>query len=88
MSDMEIVTATAFKQAVGEYGDKARRRPVLVTRHDRPWVVVMDAEEYHRLKQYDTRQALHPSELSDELKAEMEKGFQGDRDEHLDHLMD
>ncbi len=45
-------------------------------------------EEFERLKQYDTRKALHPSELDDELKAELEKGYLGRKTPELDHLPD
>ncbi len=48
----------------------------------------IDIEEYERLKRYDTRQALYPHELSDELKAELEKGYQGEATPELDHLLD
>ena len=75
MPDIKTVTSTAFQQSVGEYGDLARKGPITVTRHRRPWFVVMDPDEYNRLKSYDTRKSHYPHELSDDLKAELEKGY-------------
>jgi hypothetical protein len=31
MADSQTVTSTQFQQAVGEYGDEARKHPVVVT---------------------------------------------------------
>ena len=45
-------------------------------------------EEFDRLKQYYTMKALHPSELDDDLKAELEKGYLGRKPPELDHLLD
>lgn len=88
MPDAKTVTSTVFQQAVGEYGDQARKGPVIVTRHKRPWFVLMDPDEYARLKRYDTRKSLYPHELGDELKAELEKAEMDPRHAHLDDLMD
>ena len=88
MPDTRTVTSTQFQQAVGEYGDEARKSPVLVTRHNRPWFVVLSPEEYERLKRYDTRQALYPHELSDELSNEIERAEMDPRHDQLDRLMD
>jgi hypothetical protein len=48
----------------------------------------MDPEEYERLKQYDTRQALYPTELPYDIKVQLEEGYQGRETPELDHLMD
>jgi len=45
------ITATKFQQSVGEYGEKARKGPVVVTRHQRPWFVVLDPDEYERAQE-------------------------------------
>ncbi|MDP7547251.1 MAG: type II toxin-antitoxin system Phd/YefM family antitoxin [Alphaproteobacteria bacterium] len=82
------ITSTEFQTRAGTYLDQAAKGPVFITRHKRAVRVLLDIDEYERLKQYDTRQSLYPHELSDELKAELEKGWQGARNKHLDHLMD
>ena len=85
MSDS--VTATEFQTRAGQYIEDAAKNPVYITKHGRPVRVLIDVEEYERLKAYDTRQALYPHELPDELKAELEKGYQGPSRPELDHLM-
>ena len=88
MADAQTVPSTQFQQAVGEYGDQARKHPLIVTRHRRPWFVVLSPDEYERLKSYDTRQALYPHELSDELAQELKNAEMDRRHAHLDRLMD
>lgn len=51
------VTASQFEQAFGALSDKARREPVVITRHGEDSLVVMAAEEWERLKRRD-RQVL------------------------------
>jgi prevent-host-death family protein len=52
---MPIVNASDFQKRVGEFSDIARREPVTVTRHGRPSVVLLSAEDYARLKQIEER---------------------------------
>jgi prevent-host-death family protein len=52
------VTASEFQQAFGALSDKARRQPVVITRHGRDSLVVMAAEEWERLKRRDRRVGL------------------------------
>lgn len=47
---MPVINASDFQRRVGEFSDIARREPVTVTRHGRPSLVLMSAEDYHRLK--------------------------------------
>ena len=47
---MRSITSADAKNNFGELIDLARAAPVLVTKYDRPVVVVMAAEEYERLK--------------------------------------
>ncbi|MEE8058293.1 MAG: type II toxin-antitoxin system Phd/YefM family antitoxin [Pseudomonadales bacterium] len=82
------VSSTEFQNKAGQYLDQAAKSPVFITRYSRPVRVLIDIDEYERLKSYDTRQALYPHELSDELKAELEKGYQGEETPHLNHLME
>lgn len=48
------VTASQFQQAFGLLGDKARREPVIITKHGKPSLVVMAVEEWERLKGIDS----------------------------------
>jgi prevent-host-death family protein len=59
------VTASEFQQSVGALCDKARREPVIITKHGRDSLVVMSAEEWERLKRRDRRVGL-TTELSEE----------------------
>lgn len=46
----------------------------------------MDTQD-SKPQQQDTRKALYPDELSEDLKAELEKGFQGNETPELDYLL-
>ena len=81
------VTSTEFQTRVGAYIEHAAKGAVFITKHDRPVRVLIDIDEYERLKRYDTRKALHPSELPPELKAELDQDYQGRPTPELDHLM-
>ena len=63
------VTSTEFQTRTGLYLDEAGKAPIIITRYNRPVRVLVDIDEYERLKSYDTRKALYPHELSAELKA-------------------
>ncbi len=63
--DAARVTASQFQQAFGMLSDKARREPVVITKHGRDSLVVMSAEEWERLKRRDRRVGL-TSELPEE----------------------
>ena len=82
------ITATEFQTRAGRYIESAAKKPVFITKHGRPVRVLVDIDEYERLKAYDTRKTLSPHELDDEMKAELEKGYQGPSRPELDHLMD
>ena len=67
--DMLTVTAGELQRRLGEVQDKALRQPVAITRHGREHLVLLSAEEFHRLKRRD-RQVVPAAELSDaELEA-------------------
>jgi prevent-host-death family protein len=84
----KTVTSTEFQTRAGAYIEQSAKQPVIITKYHRPVRVLMDIEEYERLKRYDTRQAVYPHELNDELKAELDKGYQGKATPKLDHLLD
>ncbi len=73
MSAKEQVTATEYQQNVGLYFDRATARPLKITKHGRASHVLLSADEYERLKSYDTREHIHSRDLDDgfieELKA-------------------
>jgi prevent-host-death family protein len=81
------VSATDFQNNVGVYFDRAGKEPVVITKHARPARVLLDFEEYERLKQLDTREALYPLELSAEEIEELRRAKMDPRHELLDKLM-
>lgn len=80
---MITVTATEFQQNIGRYQDAALTQPVAITRNGRERVVMVSAEEYHRLKRRD-REVLRAGELSDEDLAAIAKTEMDPRHAHLD----
>ena len=52
------VTASEFQMSFGALSDKARREPVVITKHGRDSLVVMSAEEWERLKRRDRQVGL------------------------------
>jgi len=85
---MTEVTSTQFQREFGRFLSEARKEPITITNHGRPELVMIDADEYSRLKSFDTRQALRPEELSEEWMEELGKGYQGADTPELDHLLD
>jgi len=63
-----MIPSTEFQSRAGQYMDAAGKRPVFITKYDRPVRVLMDIEEYERLKAMDDRIACHPADLPDDLK--------------------
>ena len=58
------VSSAEFQRAFGRYREVALREPVTITNHGRDSVVLVGAEEYHRLKSRD-RVSLKVEDLSD-----------------------
>ena len=55
----KTVTSTEFQARAGSYIEHAAKAPVIITKHSRPTRVLIDFEEYERLKSYDdTRRAV------------------------------
>ncbi len=52
---MTITNASDFQKRLGEFTDLARREPVMITRHGRPSLVLLAAEDYERLKAVEER---------------------------------
>jgi prevent-host-death family protein len=77
------VTASEFQQAFGSLSDKARHEPVVITKHGRPSLVVMSAEEWERLKRRD-RQVGLTAELPEEWVEAVRHAKVPDTFAHLD----
>jgi prevent-host-death family protein len=52
---MTTTNASDFQKRLGEFTDLARREPVMITRHGRPSLVLLAAEDYERLKMIEER---------------------------------
>lgn len=61
---MITITSVEFQRNFGRYQDKALLEPVVITRNGRERMVVLSAEEYHRLKRRD-RQVLGLDDFTD-----------------------
>lgn len=77
------VSASEFQQAFGALSDKARREPVVITKHGRDSLVVMSAEEWQRLKRRD-RQVGLTTELPEEWVEAVRSADVPDEFAHLD----
>ena len=58
------ISSADFLKSYGRIAEAAMREPVSITSHGRERLVLLSAEEYHRLKQND-RAALYPWEMDD-----------------------
>ena len=86
MADL-TVASTEFQTRAGLYIEKAGKGPVFITRHSRRVRVLIDIDEYERLKARDTRSAHFVEELGDH-ELELIGTDRGPRNAHLDHLME
>ena len=86
MADISV-TATEFQTRAGLYIEQAGRAPVFITKHRRPARVLIDIEEYERLKARDTRRAYAVEDLPGEWTEALEKADYGKADPKLDALM-
>jgi prevent-host-death family protein len=66
MSDI-TVASTEFQNRAGLYMDQAAKSPVFITKHNRPTRVLLDIDEYTRLKARDTRVTIRSEDLSDDI---------------------
>ncbi|NET71475.1 MAG: type II toxin-antitoxin system Phd/YefM family antitoxin [Sphaerospermopsis sp. SIO1G2] len=46
------VTSTEFQNRAGLYIEQSGKNPVFMTKHNRPVRVLVDIDEYNRLKEY------------------------------------
>jgi len=87
MTDI-TVAATEFKNRAGLYHGAIGKNPVFITRHNRPVRVLIDIDEYERLKARDTRKAYYAHELPEEWVETLKAADTSHLDPTLDRLMD
>ena len=61
---MITITSVEFQRNFGLYQDTAFKEPIAITRNGRERIVVLSAEEYHRLKRRD-RQVMRLEDLTE-----------------------
>lgn len=80
---MLTVSSAEFQRNFGTYSDKALLEPVAITRNGRERIVILSADEYHRLKRR-AREALPVEALSDADLAAISATEMAPRHQHLD----
>lgn len=81
------VSATEFQTRAGLYIERAAKAPVFITKHRRVARVLIDIDEYERLKAGDTRRAFLTEALPTEWVDALEGADYGDRDPKVEALM-
>lgn len=81
------VTATEFQTRAGLYIEQSAKSPVFITKHRRTARVLIDIEEYERLKARDTRQSHLTEALPDEWTEALAASDYGTPDPSLESLM-
>lgn len=67
---METVSTVEFMRHFGRYHDEAKKRPITLTKHGRPSVVVLPVELYEKLQGHaDPRRVYRAGEMPDDLAA-------------------
>ena len=61
------VASSEFQNRAGLYFERAAKSPVFITKHSRTVRVLLDIDEYERLKARDTRVAYYTHELPDDM---------------------
>ncbi len=84
----KTVTSTEFQTRAGAFIEWSAREPVIITKHNRPARVLIDFQEFERLRKLDTRRSSYPHELDDDLAKELETTKMDPRHSDLDSLMD
>ena len=87
MTDVIIVASTEFQNRAGLYMERSAKTPVFITKHNRPVRVLLDIDEYERLKARDTRKAYYAHELPNDMIEALENATFDHLDPSLDHLM-
>ncbi len=80
------IPSTEFQNRAGAYIERSAKEPVFITKHNRPVRVLLDIEEYRKLRQ-NYREAILVSELdADDLQAILTADLPPEA-EALNHLM-
>jgi prevent-host-death family protein len=82
------VTSTEFRNRAGQYLDEAAKAPIIITKHSRPSRVLIDFEQYERMKRYDTREYVRVEDLTAEEAEGIATAEIDPRHDTLDHLFD
>lgn len=80
------VASTEFQNRAGLYMERAAKDPVFITKHSRPVRVLLDIDEYRKLRK-SYREAMHVSELSDAERRALLTAEIPAEAEALNHLM-
>lgn len=67
------VTSSEFQKKYGRYSTMAKRQAVTITNHGRAELVILDAEEYERLRRLDDRVAMSVDSLTESDLVELER---------------
>ncbi len=81
------VTSSEFQKEYGRYSTLAKRQAVTITNHGRAELVVLDAEEYERLRRLDDRVAMPVDALTEAQLAELERSEIPEETRRLDVLV-
>lgn len=82
------VSATEFQTRAGLYIEQSAKAPVFITKHRRLARVLIDIDEYERLKARDTRQAFRTEDLPDAWADALEQSDYGVIDPKLEALIE
>ena len=82
---MVKITAAELQKQFGRYREVAIREPVSITHHGRESLVMLSADEYRRLKALDSRNAVRPWELPDDLALAIEAATPPEATREFDH---
>lgn len=88
MSDQLTIPSSEFQARAGLYIERAAKNPVFITKHSRPVRVLIDIDEYERLKARDTRKAYYTHELPEEWVEALERATFDHLDPSFDHLIE
>ena len=80
---MTTISSTEVAKRFGEYAQQAQHEPVEVTSYNRPYVTILSAREYERLRRLD-RQAYAASELPSDIAAAIAKSEPSSDSERFD----
>lgn len=81
------VTSSEFQKEYGRYSTLAKRQAVTITNHGRAELVVLDAEEYERLRRLDSRVAMPVEALSEAELDDLERVEIPEESKKLDVLV-